>query len=170
MATGVMHDVVVPADDGLVLKVPRRAAYAAADAGHYVFPLKPGQKVPAVNRWRTVLFDIGIATGPSALVVVDLDQSKAGRRSAGARHGLDVLAQLAAAAEAPVPTDTFTVETPSVIHGNPAWGQHCLQRPEPVALGIVKSELSTGAQQRDVATAAWRSVLRLVRRVGGGER
>jgi hypothetical protein len=69
--------------DGLVLKVPRRAAYAAADAGHYVFPLKPGQKVPAVNRWRTVLFDIdiGIATGPSALVVVDLDQSKAGRRA-----------------------------------------------------------------------------------------
>lgn len=81
MTTGVMHDVVVPADDELVLKAPHRAAYAAADAGHYVFPLKPGQKVPAVNRWRTVLFDIGIATGPSALVVVDLDQSKAGRRA-----------------------------------------------------------------------------------------
>ena len=83
MATGVMHDVVVPADDGLVLKVPRRAAYAAADAGHYVFPIKPGQKVPAVLGWRTVLFDIGIATGPSALVVVDLDQSKAGRAAPG---------------------------------------------------------------------------------------
>jgi hypothetical protein len=59
--------------------------------------------------------NIGIATGPSGLLVVDLDQSKGGQAPApftGARHGLDVLAQLAAESDAPVPADTFTVETP----------------------------------------------------------
>jgi hypothetical protein len=53
--------------------------------------------------------------------VVDLDQSKGGQAPApftGARHGLDVLAQLAAESDAPVPADTFTVETPGVIHGS----------------------------------------------------
>ena len=102
--------------------------------------------------------NIGIATDPSGVVVIDLDDSHgatAPEPFAGARNGQEVLTRLAAQAGAEVPTDTITVLTPSVIHGNPAWCQHCLPRPEPVTVDIVKSELSTGAQQRDVATAAW---------------
>jgi hypothetical protein len=102
-----------------------------AAAGYFVFPVRPWHKTPDVRDWeneatrdaikigrwwRTRPYNIGIATGPSELVVVDLDQSKGGQAPApftGARNGRDVLTQLAAAAGAPVPTDTFIVETPS---------------------------------------------------------
>ena len=122
--------------------------------------------------WADDAKNIGIATGPSGVIVIadDSHGATAPEPFAGARNGQEVLTRLAARAGAEVPTDTFTVLTPSVIHGNPAWGQHCLPRPEPVAVDVVTSELSTGAQQRDVATAAWRSVFRLARRMGGGER
>jgi hypothetical protein len=149
----------------------------------------PDGKTPAIGDWqrrasgnRRQIYvwwadnsrkNIGIATGPSGVVVIDLDDSHgatAPEPFAGARNGQEVLTRLAAQAGAEVATDTFTILTPSLIHGDPAWCQHCLPRPEPVAVDVVKSELSTGAQQRDVATAAWRSVFRLARRMGGGER
>ncbi|MEV6558315.1 bifunctional DNA primase/polymerase [Nocardia sp. NPDC051756] len=58
-------------------------------------------------------------TGKSGLVVIDLDDNHgahAPTRFAGAHHGRDVLAQLAARAGEAVPTDTFTVATPTGLH------------------------------------------------------
>lgn len=67
------------------------AALAAAERGWHVFPLTPGTKRPAVRDWenRATLdpdriqrcwaagsFNIGIACGPSRLLVLDLDVPK----------------------------------------------------------------------------------------------
>ena len=107
------------------------AALAAARAGHFVFPLWPRSKRPAIRnwaatstrdpgtireRWSQVPYNIGIACEPSKLYVVDLDDSHghpAPADWAGACHGQDVLARLAAAAGAPFPIRTYTVRTPS---------------------------------------------------------
>jgi integrase len=51
MSTGVV-DQTAPAADDRALAVLRRGATLAADAGYYVFPVKPGQKVPAVEQWE----------------------------------------------------------------------------------------------------------------------
>ena len=112
------------------------AAMLAVNAGYFVFPVRPGGKEPALDKdwegqatrdrvvvrrwWRRTPHNFGIAAGPSGVVVVDLDDghgATAPEPFAGARHGLEVLARLAARAGAEVPTDTFTVLTPSVIHG-----------------------------------------------------
>jgi hypothetical protein len=69
-----------------------------------------------IGRWWRLPYNIGIATGRSGLVVVDLDHGQgepAPEQFSGARDGLDVLTRVAAAAGAPVPTDTFTVLTPT---------------------------------------------------------
>ena len=131
MPTRALHDPDRLRDPQLVLELLRRAAYAAARAGYCVFPVKPGQKVPAIEDWEheatgdpaaiaewwtAVPRNIGIATGRSGVVVVDLDHSHGQQPPppfSGARDGLDVLTMLAAAAAAPPPTDTFTVLTPS---------------------------------------------------------
>lgn len=111
-----------------------RAALAAAAAGHYVFPLQPRSKLPAVKDWERVAtrdpaqiaawfsarpYNPAIACGPSGLVVVDLDDAHgepAPEPWAGARHGRDVLAQLATRtglpAEVALPR-TYTVATPT---------------------------------------------------------
>jgi hypothetical protein len=72
------------------------------------------------SAWSAGQFNIGIATGPSTLVVIDLDTAKPddGPRPAewdvpGVRDGQDVLAVLADRHDQPVPADTFTVATPS---------------------------------------------------------
>ena len=92
-------------------RVPRllRAALAAARSGLYVFPVRPYGKTPAVRDWehaattdptiitawwRSRPYNIGIATGPSRLLVVDLDTARGATpppRWAGARRGDDVL-------------------------------------------------------------------------------
>jgi hypothetical protein len=109
-------------------------ALAAADRGWHVHPLRPGTKVPAVkdwpNRattdtdrirrcWSTGEYNVGVATGPSNLLVVDLDVPKVDEvppnewQLSGVRTGADVLAVLAERADEPAPWDTYTVRTPS---------------------------------------------------------
>jgi hypothetical protein len=66
--------------------------------------------------WAGSAYNIGIACGPSGLVVIDLDTARnqtSEARWSGCRDGRDVLARLAAEAQAPRPTSTFTVRTPS---------------------------------------------------------
>ncbi|WP_051341958.1 bifunctional DNA primase/polymerase [Pseudonocardia spinosispora] len=64
-------------------------------------------------------FNIGIATGPSGLVVIDLDTAKPGDtvpapwNEPGVHDGQDVLAVVAEQAGQPYPADTFTTITPS---------------------------------------------------------
>ena len=112
-----------------------QAAHWHAAHGLAVFPVAPGAKVPAVEKdwehqattdharidswWGTTPFNIGIATGPSGLLVVDLDRPKepgtlppARWRDSGARSGRDVLDHLAADVGTPLPP-TWRVTTPS---------------------------------------------------------
>jgi DNA-binding NarL/FixJ family response regulator len=65
------------------------------------------------DAWEHTAWNIGLATGPCRLVVVDLDMPKPGDTNP---DGMTVLAELAARREATVPA-TFTVTTPSVING-----------------------------------------------------
>lgn len=100
----------------------REAAEIAAAHGWFVFPLRPGSKRPAVRAWPQQAttdvdrirhwwnfnprYNIGVATGPSRLHVIDLDM----------HHDLDgpgVLLQLATAARAQSSLVTYTVATPS---------------------------------------------------------
>ena len=73
---------------------PLSSALAAADAGWHVFPCAPGSKRPALREnWQDVAttdrdrirdwwarrpYNIGIACGPSGLVVIDLDVARDG--------------------------------------------------------------------------------------------
>ncbi|WP_028647276.1 bifunctional DNA primase/polymerase [Nocardiopsis sp. CNT312] len=107
-------------------------ALAAARRGWPVFPLTPRRKTPQV-RWKSQATtdpgrirawwrrwpeaNYGIATGPAALLVVDLDVPKPGQNPPpewdlpDVEDGRDVLAVLAERAGAPLPLDTFTVTT-----------------------------------------------------------
>ncbi|WBB59165.1 bifunctional DNA primase/polymerase [Streptomyces sp. WMMC500] len=109
------------------------AALAAAERGWHVFPLVPGAKRPAVAAWeqratldRTRItrcwssgaYNLGIATGPSRLVVLDLDVPKNDDTPppgapAGVVDGADMLAVLAEQHDQPIPTQTYTVRTAS---------------------------------------------------------
>jgi hypothetical protein len=67
--------------------------------------------------WSTGPYGIGVACGPSGLLVVDLDRPKPGQvpppewSMAGVTDGSDVLAVLAEQAGQPFPADTYTVHT-----------------------------------------------------------
>lgn len=109
------------------------AARDAASRDWRVFPLIPGDKRPAVSDWETrattdpdritrawstAAFNIGIATGPSGLVVIDLDKPKhpgdtppATWAEHGVTDGADVLAVLCERHSQPFPSDTYTVRT-----------------------------------------------------------
>ncbi|MET9269385.1 bifunctional DNA primase/polymerase [Kribbella sp. NPDC003557] len=108
------------------------AALTAASRGWHVFPLVPDGKRPAIGDWEhrattdpariercwsSSPYGIGIACGPSRLVVVDLDQPKPGQtapaswRTPGLTCGADVLADRADAAGATYPWNTHTVLT-----------------------------------------------------------
>ena len=94
-----------------------------ASRGWAVFPIVPGaQRPPAIRDWESRAttdperikscwygrgFNIGVATGPSGLVVVDLDPAK----TPGAPDGAAGLAALAAARNVTLPA-TWTVSTP----------------------------------------------------------
>jgi Bifunctional DNA primase/polymerase, N-terminal len=109
------------------------AALALAGRGWRVFPVLPGRKEPAVRDWETRAttnpdriarcwatggWNIGVATGPSGIVAVDLDVPKPGEAPPaqwamlGITTGADVFAELATRANAAIPV-TFTVATPS---------------------------------------------------------
>ncbi|MFF2651693.1 bifunctional DNA primase/polymerase [Streptomyces sp. NPDC058045] len=105
------------------------AVFAAAARGWHVFPLVPGTKRPAIRAWEqrattdadrirrcwsTAPYNYGIATGPSGLLVVDLDVPKPnGTPPEDATDGAGALALLAEEHGAPYPSDTYTVRTPS---------------------------------------------------------
>ncbi|MCT9092621.1 bifunctional DNA primase/polymerase [Streptomyces sp. ASQP_92] len=111
-----------------------RAAFAAVERGWQVIPLVPGGKRPAIRAWEQRAtsdaervarcwsagrYNVGIAAGPSALVVVDLDVPKhdvdippAGAPSS-VKTGADMLALLAEQLGEPFPADTYTVRTAS---------------------------------------------------------
>jgi hypothetical protein len=112
------------------------AAVVAAERGWAVFPCRPGDKRPAIDRWeerasaspahvgaawrdRFPACNVGIACGPSGLVVIDLDTTAHGgslpetwAAEPGVRDGCDVLAVLAERAGRPWPS-TYSVRTPS---------------------------------------------------------
>lgn len=110
-----------------------RYALAAAARGWHVFPVAPSDKIPPKGvRWKRVAttepevirriwasrpYNIGIACGPSRLLVVDLDVPKPGEQPPdrwampGVNEGADVLAVLCEHHAQPFPADTFTVRT-----------------------------------------------------------
>ncbi|MGW7194981.1 bifunctional DNA primase/polymerase [Streptomyces chryseus] len=66
--------------------------------------------------WQAAPYNVGIATGPAGLVVLDLDLPKddtdtAPPEWAGLADGLDVFAALCEQADARLPTETYTVRT-----------------------------------------------------------
>ncbi|MFF1371944.1 bifunctional DNA primase/polymerase [Streptomyces virginiae] len=66
--------------------------------------------------WQAAPYNVGIATGPAGLLVVDLDIPKdedgpAPQEWAGATDGLDVFAMICERAGERLPTETFTVRT-----------------------------------------------------------
>jgi bifunctional DNA primase/polymerase-like protein len=70
--------------------------------------------------WSAGPFNVGLATGPSNLVVIDLDSAKPGEQPPapwdtedGIKDGQDVLAALAELSGQALPADTLTVATPS---------------------------------------------------------
>ncbi|MEV8312557.1 bifunctional DNA primase/polymerase [Streptomyces sp. NPDC059900] len=118
------------------------AALQATSRGWYVFPLRPGDKRPALHgetrcpgtgecadvhrkfeqratrdpgrihsAWTMRPFNIGIATGPSGLVVVDLDMPKA-KDPKGTPSGVRTFAALCERAGQTVPA-TYRVRTAS---------------------------------------------------------
>jgi hypothetical protein len=111
------------------------AALALAASGWYVFPLRPRDKRPAAyftrwesratrdpdliySLWQDAPYNIGLATGPSQLLVIDCDTGRGETPPAqwpGVRGGLDVLERLAHGAGTQLPR-TLTVRTPSGGH------------------------------------------------------
>ncbi|MEV6527943.1 bifunctional DNA primase/polymerase [Longispora sp. NPDC051575] len=108
------------------------AALAAAERGWHVFPLRPNDKPPAVKDWeaRATIdpdrirrcwsagaFNVGIACGPSGLLVVDLDMPKPDDpgpielHGETCRDGADVFTVVSEHAGHPTPVETFIVDT-----------------------------------------------------------
>jgi hypothetical protein len=112
------------------------SALAAAELGWHVFPCAPGSKRPALKGnwqdiattdldrvrswWARQAYNIGIACGPSGLVVVDLDIGAGGLRPGrssgpgdGPLNGVASLELLCRAHGQRYPAGTYTVDTPS---------------------------------------------------------
>lgn len=113
-----------------------RSALAAAAAGWHVFPCAVGGKRPALRGswqdlattspgqvrdwWTRAPYNIGIACGPSGLVVIDLDMPHEADSDEAAADGAlfplsgaDILSRLAAQHGERYPGGTYTVDTPS---------------------------------------------------------
>jgi hypothetical protein len=122
------------------------SALAASGLGWHVFPCAPGAKRPALREnwqdlattspdrirawWARQDYNIGIACGPSGLVVIDLDMAAAAdghqrpdgpspgtagpsSGTAGCSSGTAALESLCRAHGQPYPGATYTVDTPS---------------------------------------------------------
>jgi Bifunctional DNA primase/polymerase, N-terminal len=110
------------------------AALDLAEHGMHVFPLKPDQKTPALHKeweqratidpariercWSAGPFNIGVACGPSGLVVVDLDTPKPETKppaapfdQPGVNEGADALEVLAEQNAERFPWETMAVFT-----------------------------------------------------------
>ncbi|MER6289147.1 bifunctional DNA primase/polymerase [Streptomyces sviceus] len=109
------------------------AALDAASRDWHVFPLIPNGKRPCIRDWETrattdrerivrcwthAPYNVGIAAGPSRLVIVDLDRPKhpqdtppAEWAAHGVTDGADVLAVLCERHGQPLPAHTYTVRT-----------------------------------------------------------
>lgn len=112
------------------------AALSMAERGWYVFPCLPGRKQPALRVnwqeiattnptrlrtwWRRTPYNIGIACGPSGLVVIDLDSADHGTATATANYdtpnGRDNLTSLCIEHGDASAFDTMIVHTPSGYH------------------------------------------------------
>lgn len=89
------------------------------ESGHLVWEQRATTEPKRIERaWSHRAYNVGLATGPAGLVVVDLDTPKNGddvpppewaRR--GVADGLDVFAVLCEEHGQPLPTQTFTVRT-----------------------------------------------------------
>ena len=101
-------------------------ALAAARRGWAVFPVVPGQKRAAVKAWEdrattdpdrirqcwaTGDWNIGIAAGPSGLVVIDLDMPR--QDEVNGVTGFDTFTELTMEHGESVPAETFCASTPS---------------------------------------------------------
>jgi hypothetical protein len=105
------------------------SALAAADLGWHVFPCSPSSKRPALREswqdiattnpdrigswWAREAYNIGIACGPSGLVVVDLDVDASSGAPDGPASGADSLELLCRVHGQHYPHGTYTVDTPS---------------------------------------------------------
>jgi hypothetical protein len=154
----------------------RTAALQLAQAGMFVFPVAGGSKTPIVGKWESAAscdpatvarwfpgradrprHNIGIATGPSGLVVVDLDVAKPEASGAAPHepspsatgatddgvppHGRAVFAELCARAGVRWP-NTWTIATPS-------GGMHLyFRRPAGVELRNTASKLGPRVDTR----------------------
>ncbi len=113
---------------------PPPAVLQSAEQGWHVFPLIPGDKRPAVRSWESRAttdldrlarcwsagaYNVGIATGPSRLVVVDLDVPKGDQdyppvgTPESVTDGADALGLLADEHGERYPSHTCTVRTAS---------------------------------------------------------
>jgi hypothetical protein len=109
-----------------------RSALVLAARDWLVFPCVPGGKRPALRGnwqdlataspdqihawWARAPYNIGVACGPSGLVVIDLDiphGEQPGARPASTVDGTDALAALCARHGQPYPLPTYAVDTPS---------------------------------------------------------
>jgi hypothetical protein len=69
--------------------------------------------------WSTGPYNVGLATGPAGLVIVDLDMASSGEQppaelaALGVANGVDMFVLLADRADRVPPLDTYTVSTPS---------------------------------------------------------
>jgi hypothetical protein len=111
-----------------------RSALSLAERGWHVFPCVPGGKRPALRGswqghatteparirawWSQAAYNIGIACGPSGLVVIDLDvphdnEELSPAEGRSAVSGTDALAELCDQHRQPYPLPTYAVGTPS---------------------------------------------------------
>ena len=122
-----MTDALVPVVPDLPLL---RSALSLAERGWHVFPCVPGGKRPALRGswqdhatteparirvwWSRAAYNIGIACGPSGLVVIDLDIHHGEQPGdPTAATGANVLTGLCEQHGQPYPLPTYAVDTPS---------------------------------------------------------
>jgi hypothetical protein len=128
------HNALTASPTARLREVRAMAAWLAAH-DIPVFPCVPAGKIPATKHgfkdattdparvstwWTRTPYNVGIATGPAGLVVIDLDTPKPGKAMPpewaampGVVNGADVLAVLADRAHHPFPNHTRTIATPS---------------------------------------------------------